>query len=390
MIAAVIGAAFGDEGKGAVVDFLSTTDTLVVRQNGGAQAGHTVVTPDGRRHEFHHFGAGSFRGCPTLLSRFFIVNPMVFAEEWDELAALGVRPEVLVDHRAQVSTPWDALLNQAVERKRGKSCHGSCGVGINETVTRAEAGYGLTYGQCAGATWRQLEAWLRPIVRDYVPRRAAVLGVEVPQVDEVDYVTRFVGQVEAMTRRADSVSGPIEMADGDLVFEGAQGLRLDEIYGTFPHVTRSRTGLTNVEVLLHEAGRYAERVDAYYVTRTYVTRHGPGPLPFELPAHPWGWAGPETNVENPWQGRLRYAPLSPAFLYEAVTRDLAGCRLPSVYPSYAVTCVDQISADFDDEGRVGLLRGWFRDHGIPVGLVASGPTREDVARWSLERKEMVG
>jgi len=75
----VIGANYGDEGKGAAVDRLATeagAQCLVVRFNGGAQAGHTVETPDGRRHVFSHFGAGSFAGARTFLSRFFVSNPI--------------------------------------------------------------------------------------------------------------------------------------------------------------------------------------------------------------------------------------------------------------------------------------------------------------------------
>lgn len=133
-ISVVIGANYGDEGKGLVTDFLSNSETLVVRFNGGAQAGHTVVTPEGQRHVFHHIGSGALRGAATLLSRFFIVNPFIFLKEVKEL---GFEPTVSIDPRASVTTPYDMLLNQAVERKRGEERHGSCGLGINETVTRS-------------------------------------------------------------------------------------------------------------------------------------------------------------------------------------------------------------------------------------------------------------
>lgn len=75
---AVIGAGFGDEGKGLMTDYCCQRPkyTTVVRFNGGAQAGHTVVTPDGRRHVFSHFGSGTLRGAATFLSRFFICNPI--------------------------------------------------------------------------------------------------------------------------------------------------------------------------------------------------------------------------------------------------------------------------------------------------------------------------
>src|SRR5580698_7114906 len=88
---AVIGANFGDEGKGLITDFLCSQldDCLVVRFNGGAQAGHTVVTLRGR-HVFHHFGSGTFNDSPTFLSRFFVVNPLLWEKEHIELGAIPV------------------------------------------------------------------------------------------------------------------------------------------------------------------------------------------------------------------------------------------------------------------------------------------------------------
>src|ERR1017187_3423727 len=123
---AVIGANYGDEGKGLLTDYLvnrenapgcGSDDTLVVRFNGGSQAGHTVVTPDGRRHVFSHFGSGSFssgdmKGAATLLSRFFIVNPMIFKRERCELELKGpVNLEINIDMRAPVTTPFEMLIN---------------------------------------------------------------------------------------------------------------------------------------------------------------------------------------------------------------------------------------------------------------------------------------
>src|SRR5262249_552775 len=88
---AVIGANFGDEGKGLAVDAIVALDpdAAVIRFNGGAQAGHTVVAEDGRRHVFSHFGAGTLRGAATFLSRFFVVQPSIFAREPSNLPGSG-------------------------------------------------------------------------------------------------------------------------------------------------------------------------------------------------------------------------------------------------------------------------------------------------------------
>src|SRR5512145_1535019 len=100
---AILGANFGDEGKGLMTDCFAArapSRTLVVRTNGGAQAGHTVVTPSGRRHVFSHVGSGALSGAPTLLSRFFVSSPLLLEKEWPDLADLS--PTLLADPRGLV------------------------------------------------------------------------------------------------------------------------------------------------------------------------------------------------------------------------------------------------------------------------------------------------
>ncbi len=136
----VIGAQFGDEGKGRVTDHYAAEvggDGIVIRFNGGAQAGHTVVTPDGLRHVFSHVGSGAFAGAATFLSRFFVSNPILFLKEMAILAAKGVELRIYVDPHGPVTTPYDMMINQIVERERGGNRHGSCGVGFGETIERS-------------------------------------------------------------------------------------------------------------------------------------------------------------------------------------------------------------------------------------------------------------
>src|SRR5206468_2979559 len=104
----VIGANYGDEGKGLMTDYHAAHaggDGIVVRFNGGAQAGHTVTTPGGMRHVFSHLGSGTLAGAATFLSRHFVCHPPMFFKELEKLAAAGLRtlPPVFVDERAPVS-----------------------------------------------------------------------------------------------------------------------------------------------------------------------------------------------------------------------------------------------------------------------------------------------
>jgi len=161
----VVDLGYGDAGKGTVVDWLCSPRgglarggeavRTVVRFNGGAQAGHNVVTADGRQHTFAQFGSGTFTsGVRTHLSRFMLVDPLALAAEAGHLAALGV-PDALarltVDRDALLTTPYHRAANQVRELARGLDRHGSCGMGIGET-----ARYALSYpddapraGDCA-------------------------------------------------------------------------------------------------------------------------------------------------------------------------------------------------------------------------------------------------
>jgi adenylosuccinate synthase len=337
----VIGAAWGDEGKGLVTDAYADSETLVVRFNGGAQAGHTVVAPDGRRHIFHHIGSGSFRGAGTYLSRYFLSNPLLFFTEVEELKSLGVTPQVLVDPLGLVTTPYDMMLNQMIEESRANARHGSCGLGINETVTRHETSGipSLRVGDLFKPGF--VENTLHDILKLWVPRRLAALELEPDaswqaRLDSDAVLEAFADMARLYVDTVTVVDDGIRSHHGSVLFEGAQGLLLDERHRWFPHVTRSRTGLTNVELLAREAG--IEALDVTYVTRAYATRHGAGPFPREVAGlHYDDW----TNVPNMWQQTLRFGLLDLDLLAETIGEDLGHANLP-VQHSLAFTCLDQV------------------------------------------------
>ncbi len=344
----VIGAGFGDEGKGLFTDYLasqSAAPATVVRFNGGAQAGHTVETPDGQRHVFSHFGAGSFAGARTFLSRFFAVNPLMFLRERGQLQELGLAPEVVLDADAPVTTPYDMMVNQIVEDARGNSRHGSCGVGFGETIARHEdAEHRLMVRDLLSPT---LADRLNHIRREWLPRRLVQLGVGQlddawqRRVDSADILEGFINSSQRLCALASIAPSSYLASQGNVIFEGAQGLLLDQRFRFFPHVTRSNTGLQNVVVLAREAGLTG--LDVVYATRSYLTRHGAGPLPHELHDKPYERIIDLTNKPHPYQGNLRFAPLNIDLLHEAITADLshAAGRL-DVRFTLGVSCCDQL------------------------------------------------
>lgn len=293
----VLGASFGDEGKGLVTDYLCSQGAgVVVRHSSGAQAGHTVVTPDGDRHVFRHIGSGTFCDVPTFLSEFFVCNPILFMKEREQLFALGYHPEVYAHPNCLVTTLFDMLINQAIENKRATKRHGSCGIGFHETMNRSNIKELTIMMSDLWNGGKRLESQLSEISHKYALFRCG------ESFDEPEATAAFI---ECCNHFAQCVN-PLGIGQcKDPVFEGAQGLLLDQGNKEyFPHVTHSNTGMKNVEALCAQAG--IDKKEIYYVSRTYLTRHGAGPLPGEdANLH----FEDETNVANQFQGELRFAPL---------------------------------------------------------------------------------
>lgn len=282
----VVDLGYGDAGKGTVVDWLCATRAVraVIRFNGGAQAGHNVVLPDGRHHTFAQFGSGSLRGVPTHLSRFMVVDPLALSAEAEHLASIGVRdPFALItaDPGALLATPYHVEAGRRRELARGADRHGSCGMGVGEVMAFSLAHPDLAprVGDCASPA----------VLTRKLLRLRAMLDVSGPPV--ADCVAAFQ-DFSRCVRFAEGLP-----PGGPLVFEGAQGVLLDEWHGFDPYTTWSTTTFANALELLD--GAPAVRLG---VVRTYTTRHGPGPLVTEDPT----LEVPEPhNVTGPWQGPFR-------------------------------------------------------------------------------------
>ena len=307
----VIGANFGDEGKGLVTDFLCSQGAgIVVRFNGGAQAGHTVVTPEGERHIFRHIGSGTFCDVPTFLSQFFVCNPLLFFPEREQLIELGFHPVVYAHPDCLVTTFADMLINQAKEMQRGAKRHGSCGIGFHETVVRSNT---LSHLKITMSDlWnggKRLPEQLEETCGKYAKFRA---GNEISNAEPM--IQQFIECCQTFAQLVE----PLGIGQcKDPVFEGSQGLLLDQNNKEFfPHVTHSNTGMKNVAVLCDQAG--ISKKEIYYISRTYLTRHGAGPLPGENVALSFA---DDTNRRTQFQGPLRFAPLDTATLLLRCKRD---------------------------------------------------------------------
>jgi len=318
---AVIGKNFGDEGKGFTCSRLASSlkNALIIKHNGGGQAGHTVEDPKGKWRFIHHqIGAGAEYHVPTLFSDSFMPDLFQLGKEVKEFTELfGFRPILYSEKNVRVTTVEDVLLNMGAEVARGKNRHGSCGMGIEECVQRNAAGYGITVEELATWTKQDLLDRLKQIRKEYTERRAKILGIypSNPYYEMLNNETvleNFVEEVKKNVKLLTLVDADRKWLEKSqhfqhLIFETGQGLLLDQDYETYaPHLTSSKTGIHNSAIFLEKRGLSLE--EAIYVTRPYVTRHGNGPLPCEVdPSELPGVGEDLTNQPNEWQGTLRYA-----------------------------------------------------------------------------------
>ena len=353
-IKAVIGKNFGDEGKGLATDYLamcserSGRSCIVVRHNGGAQAGHTVEAL-GKRFIFHELSSGSFRGADTFWAPTFMPDLYKLSEERDSLAALGVAvPKILSAPDCPLTYIDDILINMSLETRRGKYRHGSCGMGIDEAKRRSLIPeFKITPLEVVSGGAEAFYKKLLSIRSEYLPERLAALSLDPSAMGEYgdliidknvlyNFCERMCRNSELITIAGESV---IRSYD-DVIFEGAQGLILDEENNAFaPNLTSSRTGLTNPDAMLSRLG-INEPCEAVYVTRTYVTKHGAGRFPYEEIFLAQGRVfADETNIRNEWQGSLRFAPHGDEDEFnEYVIRDVDGSFFS---PSVMFTHVDE-------------------------------------------------
>lgn len=355
-IKVIIGSNFGDEGKGLMTDYMCSINenSVVIRFNSSAQAGHTVVTPDSKRHVFGHFGAGSLQGIPTFLSSYFSVNPLLFLKEYDELNKIGNIPHTMIDPNCPVVIPQDMLLNQILERHRGDNKHGSCGLGYNESIVRNSMDrYRITCGDIFSGIYKDK---LELIRKEYIDKRLEQLNLKssndnlINVLFNANIIEHFIYDVDNNFKSKIELSNIESVLENyqTPIFEGAQGLMLSEDYKYFPYVTHSKTGVSNVIDLLEEAKPCELNIEVIYVTRSYLTRHGAGPLPNEMKEKPYKNITDLTNIQNEFQGVLRFAPLDIDLLSENIENDYNKIHFKSknkkinVSKSIAITCLDQI------------------------------------------------
>ncbi|WP_297671326.1 adenylosuccinate synthase [uncultured Desulfovibrio sp.] len=277
----IIGAQWGDEGKGKIVDMLSARSRAIVRFQGGNNAGHTIKV-QGQETILHLIPSGILHeGSICLVGNGVVLDPHVFLEETDQLAARGidVSPARLgISKKTHLIMPYHKSLDKAREAKRAGRKIGTTGRGIGPCYEDKAARVGLRAGDLtepdlvrAKVAHALEEKNILLRAYNFEPFDAAAVSDELlalaPRL--VPYLTEVEDRLQEVERQG-----------GDILFEGAQGVHLDIDHGTYPFVTSSNTVAGNAAAGSGIAPSALTRVVG--IVKAYTTRVGSGPFPTEL------------------------------------------------------------------------------------------------------------
>ncbi|HEY6068356.1 MAG TPA: adenylosuccinate synthase [Gaiellaceae bacterium] len=281
----VVGAQWGDEGKGKIVDLLASDSDFVCRYQGGPNAGHTIVV-DGETFKIRQIPSGVLRGKVCVIGAGCVVDPEVFLAEVDELERRGVSSAVVhLSGEAHLIMPWHVAIDQASEHRLGTLQIGTTRRGI-----------GPCYADKAARLGIRVQDLLDPkILRQKIEVALAEKNVWLERVYGVPplLLEEVAGKLESLAQRirafvADtSLLVDRALKEGrNVLLEGAQGTLLDLDHGTYPFVTSSNTVAANAAT---GVGIGPNRIDKIVgVAKAYVTRVGEGPFPTEI-------AGPDQS-----------------------------------------------------------------------------------------------
>lgn len=316
----VIGANYGDEGKGTIVAKYTkeSTNVLNVLTNGGSQRGHSVLLDNGLSHTFQHFGSGTYYGADSYYSRFFILNPVQFVEEYEQLV---IRPShIYRDARCRWTTIYDMLANHISEEQKGT--HGSCCMGIWNTVKRTKETRFCPFDLFMRADISERKRYLA-YIKGYYEKQMEIPESWKDTWNSEGLLTHFLQDCRYMYDHT-MVIGLKDLYYDNLIFENGQGLLLCDTGLDTYDTTPSNTGIRDSIILLNGLG--VEDVVAHYVSRTYLTRHGDGPLSNEAPMSSISSYIKEdrTNHYNNGQGEFRYGKLNILELRNRIIQDVQG------------------------------------------------------------------
>ena len=274
---AVIGAQWGDEGKGKIIDFLAENAAVIARYSGGNNAGHTVIN-DAGTFKLHLVPSGiCWPHTMNVIGNGVVVDPDVLLKEINENE---LDPQHLaVSDRAHLIMPYHIVLDQLEEERRGNAAIGTTGRGVGPAYVDKVARLGLRVGELLDP--ENLALRLPEIVAFKNEIITKIYGGDPVDLDSVSALTnRWATELAAYIRPVENIVADALESDGNVIIEGAQGSLLDLDHGTYPYVTSSNPTvggtLTGLGMGPNSYGGVAG------VFKAYCTRVGAGPFPTEL------------------------------------------------------------------------------------------------------------
>lgn len=418
----IVGAQWGDEGKGRIADMLAAEADIVARYAGGDNAGHTVRVGDDT-YKLHLVPSGVlYPAVRCLLGSGMVVNPVHLVEELRGLAERGidVSPQrIILSDRAHIITPAHMAMDEAREAHRGAEAIGTTLRGIGPAYTDKTARVGIRAssmrrpGQFAEQVGQQIEEANRALTKLY-----SHAPVDIEKIDEwcsaAEFLAPYVGDVTNLLHEA--------LSEGkNVLCEGAQGTLLDLDHGGYPYVTSSSTtvggALTGLGIGPHQIGRVIG------VAKAFSTRVGAGPMPTELAGdladrlrgtgeNPWDEFGTTTGRPRRcgWLDAvvLRYAARINGLTELVITKldILSGFEAVQIAERYSLEgqFINHLPSELDRMAQCqpvyATLSGWAEDvtgirrfedlpggarayieriehlAGVPVKFITVGPARE--------------
>ena len=277
----LLGLQWGDEGKGKIVDVLTSKYNIIARFQGGPNAGHTLVF-NGMKHVLHTIPSGIFhKNATNLVGNGVVIDPVVFKDELDKLSTQGIdyKKTLLISRKAHLILPTHRLLDAASEASKGKAKIGSTLKGIGPTYMDKTGRNGIRVGDLELENWkdkyRKLANKHQAMIEFYdIDLQYNLEALEAKFFEAVKTLTslRFIDSEEYLHNA--------QKAQKNVLAEGAQGSLLDIDFGTYPFVTSSNTTAAGACTGLGVAPNTIKEV--FGIFKAYTTRVGSGPFPTEL------------------------------------------------------------------------------------------------------------
>lgn len=378
----VIGANYGDEGKGLMASHYAKEANgygarcITVLHNGTAQRGHTVDYLNGYRHVYHHFSAGTLMDSATYFANTFLLHPMTFAQEYKELSERTSNIICYYDPDCEVITPFDMAVDHAtmayIQKMNGEREHGTCGFGSWCATDRINKGLHLKIFDFKKTVFYSKESY------DYIMAKAFAYAVSVLDDRKIDldkipeykkYFEDCTCRISINDRFYSDINTFFSIASAAhfdtiwkiypyIIFENGQGLGLDKDVDNDWHTT-SKTGLYNPYNMIKDKEDFDAEV--CYVTRSYLTRHGVGPLEEAVAIEVINHNMVDfTNAYNEFQGTLRYGFIESNDQRARIAKDFAIAATDNrFHKKIAVTHCNEfnIGKDFGDyfsDNRFGV------------------------------------